>query len=131
MSKYLHDWSIKNVEKDFNKKWGEEALIRDFDIKPEELEGMEILLATYGQMQYEGNAFVLFKKGNKYYEVNASHCSCFGLEGQWKPEEANLKELYHRATKGSLGKDDYCEIYNFNKELLDILKQEEEGGATW
>jgi len=37
---------------------------------------------------------VLFKRGGKLYDVNGSHCSCFGLEDQWLPEETTVAALY-------------------------------------
>jgi hypothetical protein len=52
-----------------------------------------ILHAVYNHEGYEGSAFVLFKKGGKLYEVSGSHCSCYGLEGQWKPEETTWEAL--------------------------------------
>lgn len=53
----------------------------------------QILYASYEQESYEGSSFVLFKRGGKLYEVNGSHCSCMGLEGQWKPEETTWEAL--------------------------------------
>jgi hypothetical protein len=103
--KYLNNWS------DF------ESMISDFseygpdystEINPD-TEGVEVLLASYGTPSYEGYAFVLFRKDGKLYEVNASHCSCYGLEGQWSPEETTVESLRHRLDAGSLGSDDYTE----------------------
>lgn len=54
-------------------------------------EGINILFASYGEDNYSGNAFVLFEKDGKLYEVNGSHCSCYGLEGQFEPEETTLE----------------------------------------
>jgi|SRR5579859_830434 len=53
----------------------------------EDLEGANILLAWYGYGSCCGSSFVLYEKNGKLYEVNGSHCSCMGLEGQWEPEE--------------------------------------------
>lgn len=47
-----------------------------------------IVYATYEQEAYEGSATVVFTDTDgKLWEVHGSHCSCYGLEGQWKPEE--------------------------------------------
>ena len=43
-----------------------------------ELQGIEVLLASYVEGSDCGDAFVLFRKDEKLYEVNASHCSCYG-----------------------------------------------------
>lgn len=67
---------------------------REFDV---DLTGRTILVATYDESGYDGYAFVLFREGGKLYEVNASHCSCHGLRGEWEPEEASIAELLHRS----------------------------------
>lgn len=56
----------------------------------------DILVASYAAGNYDGAAFVLFRKGDKLYEVNGSHCSCFGLEDQWEPEETTLDAITMR-----------------------------------
>lgn len=70
--------------------------------------GVEVLLASYSYENYSGSAFVLFRRDGKLYEVNASHCSCYGVEGQWQPEETTKELLMIRLDKGTLGDDDYC-----------------------
>ena len=58
----------------------------------------DILFANYENECYEGYAFVIFRgKDGILYEVNGSHCSCYGLEDQWEPEPIVLKELKNRA----------------------------------
>jgi len=69
----------------------------------EELSGVEILLAYYDYEDYSGSAFVLFRKDGKLFEVNGGHCSCYGLEGQWTPEETTAEALVFRMDKGDLG----------------------------
>ena len=53
----------------------------------------EILYAVYEAGGYDGAAFVLYKRDGKLFEVHASHCSCYGLENQWKPEETTWAAL--------------------------------------
>lgn len=67
-----------------------------FYISSEQLEGVEILYASYECPPYEGYAHVIFRKDGKLYEVNGSHCSCYGLEDQWKPEETTVNALLFR-----------------------------------
>lgn len=82
----------------------------------------EVLLASYTYEDYSGDAFVLFRKGDKLYEVNGGHCSCYGLEGQWEPEETNVEALRHRLEKGDLGYEGWREKHNvFADELKQIL----------
>ena len=49
----------------------------------------EILFAAYETPSYEGYALVLYERDGVLYQVNGSHCSCYGLEHQWKPEETS------------------------------------------
>lgn len=81
---------------------------------------LNILFASYGRANYEGDAWVLFEKDGKLFEVNGSHCSCYGLEGQWSPEEVVLKELENRLINGTFGEDDWTDN-NFKEELCDFL----------
>ena len=59
---------------------------------------VEIIVAVYEQGGYDGQAFVVYrdKADGKLHEVNGSHCSCYGLEGQWEPEEVVIEELVNR-----------------------------------
>ena len=59
----------------------------------------ELLFASYGGGSYEGDAFVLFRKDGKLYEVNGSHSSCYGLEGQWNAEETSIAALAAKGKK--------------------------------
>jgi hypothetical protein len=56
-------------------------------VAPRLVDGDTLIAATYDQADYEGYATVIFKRGGKLYMVEASHCSCYGLEEQWNPEE--------------------------------------------
>lgn len=82
--------SVENVFNQFNVKQNKE----------------KILLAVYDLDGYEGYANVFYFKDGKYYEVYGSHCSCYGLEDQWNPEEIVFKELENRILNGYFpGKD--------------------------
>lgn len=84
---------MKSVFVGFN---DEVDVFSQFDVKEEEQKDVEFLFAQYDQEAYEGSAFVLFARKGKLYEVNGSHCSCYGLEGQWSPEETSLDALKKR-----------------------------------
>jgi len=62
-----------------------------------------ILLAEYYYEDYSGSAWVLFMEDEKLYEVHGSHCSCYGLEDQWEPEEVTAEVLSHRLENGHIG----------------------------
>jgi hypothetical protein len=115
MSIYLNDWATMDT---WSGKKEREAVEKDFNVTlgPE----IEILLASYTYENYSGSAFVLYREGEDYYEVNGSHCSCYGLEDQWTPENTDLKTLYHRVTVGRLGQD--WDGNGFSKELKELLE---------
>lgn len=81
---------------------------------------INILLASYGNANWSGDAFVLFEQDGKLFEVHGSHCSCYGLEEQWKPEEVSLLELEHRLLNGTFGEDDWSDN-RFKEELCNFL----------
>lgn len=73
------------------------SVIKEFEAPDDALEGAEVLLAWYGYGSYDGSALVVYKKDGKLFEVNGGHCSCYGLEGQWDPEETTPEALLKRA----------------------------------
>lgn len=94
----------------------------DMEKELEEFKDVNIILASYGNDYYEGEAFVLFEREGRLFEVNASHCSCYGLEGQWNEEveEVVLEELKNRLKNGTFGECEYTGN-NFKKELCALL----------
>lgn len=134
---FLNDWSHKNdVIGDFediyipNDEYEAEVSHGDPSFWLEEKAKMKdaierykdinILFASYEQANYSGDAWVLYEKDGKLFEVNGSHCSCYGLEGQWREEEVLLKELENRLLYGSFGEDDWSDN-NFKQELCEFL----------
>jgi len=84
-----------------------------------EPEPEEVLVADYSCEDYEGDAYVVYRKGNMYYTVNGGHCSCFGLEGQWEPEAYDIQTLYL-----ALDKSNPYGVEQAHKfELLRVLKE--------
>ena len=81
------------------------------------------MLASYTYENYSGDAFVLFRKNGKLYEVNGSHCSCYGLgeesiggsESQWQPEETTIESLKHRLKNGNFDG-------HFSNELKELVE---------
>ena len=103
---FLHDWSNK------------EGVAYDFQIN---LDTVNILFAAYTYENYSGEAFVLFEQDGKLFEVNGSHCSCYGLEGQWEPEETTIEALTYRLYNGKMGYESYCGNI-FCNELKEFIK---------
>ena len=82
---------------------GKESIISEFDIKEKAEEFRDkavVLVAYYSYEDYSGSAYVLYEQGGKLYEVWGGHCSCNGLEGQWKPSETSWVALKHGVEKG-------------------------------
>lgn len=63
-----------------------------------DLRDVEVLLAYYTYEDYSGDAYVLAYDiaSDKLIEVYGSHCSCYGLEGQWEPEDTTIQYLQYR-----------------------------------
>lgn len=87
-----------------------------FNVIPSKVDG--VIAALYGQESYEGSAFVLLVKEGKLYEVNGSHCSCYGLEGQWDEEETSIEALRKRTWPSGLNARTHARM----TELLDLLE---------
>lgn len=116
---FLNDWATsEEVFMDFeDTRWRD-----DIQHAVQNKEDVEILLASYTYENYSGYAFVLYrdKTDGKLYEVNGSHCSCYGLEGQWSPEDTTVEVLRHRLERGNLGRD-YDGRNEFAEELALVL----------
>lgn len=84
-------------------------------------ESATLLFGYYSSMNYTGAAFALFEYEGKLYEVNGYHCSCYGLEGQWKPEETTSKAIRMRKWKDLFHYDEesYAKLYG---ELMLVLE---------
>lgn len=124
---FLHDWKSKidvifdfdNIYLSHDEFYAEKAPYRNIEswenkkqemkIAIEKWQSINILFASYGQANYSGDAFVLFEKEGSLFEVNASHCSCYGLEGQFEPEETTIEAISQRLIKGSFGTDNYSD----------------------
>ena len=123
MAIFLHDFTdagnVFNNFAPYNDNWDKVSIMTE-----EEKEDTQILFASYTYENYSGSAFVLFRKlsDSKLYEVNGNHCSCHGLEGQWKPEEVDITSLKHRLMNGRLGVD-WDDKNEFRDELLELLEK--------
>ena len=102
---YLADWSESKLD----------GLKSDFDI--DDVVG-EILFAAYTYEDYSGDAFVIFTNEGKLFEVNGGHCSCYGLEGQWEPEETTKGAIIKR-----LENRPYGILNDYSKEIRAALSK--------
>lgn len=74
------------VSGDGGLRWASGA-IKSGPQEPPPVEPEEVIYAGYDIDGYEGSALVIYRQGGKVFEVTGGHCSCYGLEGQWEPEE--------------------------------------------
>lgn len=61
-----------------------------FEVKPALPEPEQVYGASYDIDGYEGSADVVYRHGDRVFWNHGSHCSCYGLEGQWDPEEYDI-----------------------------------------
>lgn len=75
---------------------------------------IEILIAIYRQHDYEGYAHVLYADRSttpaELYDVHGSHCSCYGLEGQWEPKPITFREYLADVRMGKTWDWQYSDI---------------------
>jgi hypothetical protein len=104
---YFGSWnSFEDMQKDFT----EYSYSGDDPQPPAVPADIEVLFASYGTGCYCGEAAVVFRKAGQLYEVHGSHCSCYGLEGMWKPEEATVESLRKTVTERVCGNySDHCD----------------------
>lgn len=100
-----------------------QGIIESFQIKgkPEAEKIKEVLIWEYDGDGYSMTAFVLFiGTDDKLYEVHGSHCSCYGLEDQWYPEETTAKLLQYSIDnnkKYGIGYE-----FNYREQLIELIK---------
>jgi hypothetical protein len=91
-----------------------EDVIEQYYAPKDALDGAKVHLAWYGYGHYCGDSLVIFEKNGKLQEVNGSHCSCYGLEGQWEPEETSWEALKLR---------NICGDYDGSQEAQALLEK--------
>jgi hypothetical protein len=70
-------------------------IVEQYSASEEELKDVEILIAyeSVGDYGCDSSSWFLFRKGGKLYENHGNHCSCYGFEDQWHPEETTVEYL--------------------------------------
>jgi hypothetical protein len=61
------------------------------------------------------------KETGKLYENHGSHCSCYGFEDQWAPEETSIEYLQSDKFYFSCGGYDNSEEFNKNA-VMEYIK---------
>lgn len=74
---------------------------RSYDVPLDTFDEYNVIVANYQYGNYEGDAYILLEKDGEYFESFGSHCSCYGLEGQFDLEKVTEHELHYRMINGS------------------------------
>lgn len=102
-------------------------VVREFALSGlDAVEPDEVIYAHYDRDGYEGSAEVLIRRGDVYYWGAGSHCSCYGLEGQWKPIDYELEVLLRALERQSSQYSSYYQTIDWKpaikylQELVDL-----------
>lgn len=75
------------LDLDYERYYGEflddKSVCDEFGIP--DLNGYTVLFAIYTNEAWEGEAWLLLEKNGELYISEASHCSCYGLDGAFDP----------------------------------------------
>jgi len=97
---------------------------KDYQTILDELNTGAVHIAWYGYGSYEGSSFVLYTNADgQLKEVNGSHCSCFGLEGQWRPEDTTWEAIARLVEKGTKFCSEYGENNDADAEILRLVEE--------
>jgi hypothetical protein len=74
---------FQNINQDWVESW-----------TPPSEASFEVLIVYGNEEEYEGRGWMLLRDNNGLlYEVNGSHCSCMGFEGQFNPKRTTRMYL--------------------------------------
>ena len=104
-----------------------ENVLCDWGLEPEDLEPYNVLFEFYEVSAYDGEAIVILqhKESKKLYITEGSHCSCYGLEGQFEPDLTTKAYLENRILNGSFSSIDEADsqIKTELKKILETYKE--------
>ena len=100
-----------------------------YKVPIEEVQKYEILIAyeSVGKWGCDSSSWFLLrdKEDGKLYETHGSHCSCYGFEGQFEPEETTVEYLQSPNFYFSCGGYDDNENSNRDKVKAYIAEMKE------
>ena len=74
-----------------------EYIVSSYEVDASEVDKYEILVAyeSVGSWGCDSSSWILLKdkETGKLFETHGSHCSCYGFEGQFEPEETTVEYL--------------------------------------
>ena len=93
-----------------------EHISREYEIPLSEVNKYKILVAyeSVGSWGCDSSSWFLLqdRKSSELYETHGGHCSCYGFEGQFEPEETNLAYLNSDRFYFSTGGYDHTAFMN-------------------
>jgi len=87
-----------------------EDISSNYDVEKQIVEQYQIIIAIVNNYGYEEYSYFLMLKDGILYENFGAHCSCYGFEGQFEPEETSVEYLLSKNYK-----------YRDNQEIMDFL----------
>lgn len=108
---YYGDWkSVEDIFEAFFTKY--DGTTREGDEAPPDNfpRHDQIIFAVLRNHGYEEDCLVLYVEHGKVMLVEGGHCSCYGFEGQWKPDEVTWFQLW---------KGQYCQWEGEHYEEVD------------
>ena len=106
---YLGDFDCWVSDKD----WDSGSVVVNFQLAKDTPEP-ELIWAVYGGGSYDGSAEVIYRQDGKWYHVNGSHCSCYGLAGQWEPESFDPQLHFQALEQGKRIADVQSSYYSWD-----------------
>ncbi len=78
-----------------------ENILKEFEIDASRLAPFDVLVWYYDYQSYDGDSYLLLrhKETGLLYSVEAGHCSCHGLEGQFEPSRTSATVELARCDK--------------------------------
>lgn len=109
MKLFIGDVSDYSVEQLID--WVSRVFLED----KESIKKYDFLVASVNEDSYDGWSYFLVKdrETGDYYEVRASHCSCYGYENQWEPKIASKAYLLSSQYQAQ-----WKEVQNFVRSLF-------------
>ena len=73
-----------------------ENIVCNYEVEQSTVDQYKIVVAVLNSGSYEEDAYflLLHRATGKLYEIHAGHCSCYGFEGQFSPEETTVEFIF-------------------------------------
>jgi hypothetical protein len=71
-------------------------IVDNYQIEKSIVDTYKIVVAMCEYGDYDGSSYFLLihRSTGKLYEVFGGHCSCYGFEGQFEPEETTVEYIF-------------------------------------